>query len=291
MTVLKWVPDLLNLFPSATLARLAARDDVPADLRARFARTAWARAYALSRPIPEALDRRMRGLNPALVEGWISRPGEHRADEPALLVDVLRTPALNILVTSRNGYDALAPREVDTWEHSDNNWWCAWQPERHAEAAETALGYIFFPSSDEEIEPASSWRAGLEPLLHASALWRSQDRDEADALAAIVSAPKLLTERAVAWAGTPGATGDRPEALALAVRSTRYGCQRQGGHGAYSQAAFRLLHHRYAGTGATKRTPYWFDCSHFFWGYECASRDAEEKKREAAENAETSNAM
>ena len=114
------------------------------------------------------------------------------------------------------------------------------------------------------------------PLLRGGWLWQTQDEAEQEALSEIASAPRLLAERAIAWRGggwlarrSPG----QDEALALAVRATRYGCQRQGGHGEYSRAAFALLHRRFADSAAARRTPYWFDCSHFSGG--CAGRQEE----------------
>jgi hypothetical protein len=50
------------------------------------------------------------------------------------------------------------------------------------------------------------------------------------------------------------------EALALAVRSTRYGCRWHGGHGSYSQAAQQLLQRRFKDTAWAAQTPYWFGC-------------------------------
>ena len=115
--------------------------------------------------------------------------------------------------------------------------------------------------------------ARLRPLLRQSWLWKSRAPvAEERRLAGMDCAPKLLAERAVRWASAPGAADGQDDALALAVRATRYGCQRQGGHGAYSKAAFQLLHKRFPQSDAAKRTPYWFDCAHFSGG--CASPKA-----------------
>jgi hypothetical protein len=106
-------------------------------------------------------------------------------------------------------------------------------------------------------------------MLLASMVWQSNDRAESRALAAIDSAPKQLSERTIVWVEHPGLFGSstgQDEALALAIRSTRYGCQRQGGHGAYSHAAYTLLHQHFPTSDAAKRTRYWFDCAHFSGG-------------------------
>lgn len=270
-------PALVNLLSAETLGRLAARTELPAESRARFARIAWTRLYARQQRVPRGLDRLMRELNPEITANWASRPVARPVDR-LLLVDVLRSPGLNILITDtqrRPAADGNTPGDeeagltaIDVYQHSDNNWWCAWQPDRHQLAAATAMYDAFF--AGENYGERDWLRIGgaptaLGPLLRKSWLWRSQSAAEQEALAAIPSAPRLLSERAVAWRGG----GPQDEALALAVRSTRYGCQRMGGHGAWSRAAYELLHARFAGSDAARRTRYWFDCAHFSPGYGC----------------------
>lgn len=266
----------LRRLSTPALLRLARRDDTTPDVRARLARTAWTRLYALGRPVPAEVDRLMRERNPDIAAAWKSRPGRVAPGNRAVLIDLLRTPGMNILPDSRSGSIMTAgdlpgtPDQIDIMEHSDNNWWCAARPARDDQAAEDALYWTFF--SDAQFAAASPeaayrLRRGLDPLLASSILWQSTDPAEREALSRIDSAPKQLSERAIAWAQRPGLFGrreGRDEALALAVRTTRYGCQRQGGHAAYSRAAFELLHRDFAGTPAATRTKYWFDCSHFY---------------------------
>ncbi len=270
-------PVLFNQLSTAALARLAERGEVPAPERARFARVAWSRLYAMGRPIPARLDRVMRRLNPEITAGWISRPGRGgRRGDRRLLLDVLRSPELNILMTTHQREPELPNREdvvtrIDTHQHSDNNWWCAWQVGRHSATLDELLYQQFFGKPHEyfrrvredPLEVAGA-RPVLEPLLASSYLWKARGAAEQERLSNIDCAPKLMAERAVAWAGRRIAGQD--DALALAVRATRYGCQRQGGHGAYSKAAFSLLHARFPRSGAAKRTRYWFDCAHFSGG-------------------------
>jgi hypothetical protein len=274
---------LLHQLSVPALARLAARADLTAIARARFASVAWTRLYALQRPIPAALDRLMRGLNPEIASTWTSRPGAGPGDR-RLLLDVLRSPGLNILITASqrqpvdaaSGYHPDNPGliRIDVWLHSDNNWWCAWQTLRHRVTASAVMYDAFFaPDSegyrDRDPLAVAGAQAALVPLLGASWLWRARDEAEQAALAEIPCAPRLLAERALAWRGGGlfgGRVPGQDDALALAVRATRYGCQRQGGHAAYSRAAFTLLHARFPASDAARRTPYWFDCSHFSGG-------------------------
>jgi hypothetical protein len=53
------------------------------------------------------------------------------------------------------------------------------------------------------------------------------------------------------------------KALHYAVRTTRYGCERNGSHGDYSQKSFEILHNSYGDTVWAKATPYWFSDKHF----------------------------
>jgi hypothetical protein len=276
-------PMLFNLLSTAALTRLAERGDVAAQERARFARVAWTRLYAMGRPVPDRLDRLMRRLNPEITAGWISRPGRRgRPGDRRLLLDVLRSPGLNILMTTHQRDPQPSDRQealtrIDTHQHSDNNWWCAWQTGRHSAKLDEFLYQQFFGKPDEyfrgdpedSLEVAGA-RPTLEPLLASSFLWSARGAAEQESLSKIDCAPKLMAERAVAWAGRR--TAGQDEALALAVRATRYGCQRQGGHGAYSKGAFTLLHKRFPESAAAKRTRYWFDCAHFSGG--CAPAES-----------------
>ncbi|HYI39510.1 MAG TPA: hypothetical protein VE053_04240 [Allosphingosinicella sp.] len=263
-------PVLFNLLSTAALTRLAERSDVPADERARFSRVAWSRLYAMGRPVPAGLDRLMRRLNPVIVAGWISRPGRGgRPGDRRLLLDVLRSPALNIVMATHQRTPEPPDREsvftrIDTYQHSDNNWWCAWQTGRHSGKLDALLYQVFFGNPEEDfrrnredpLEVAGA-RPTLEPLLASSYWWNARGAVEQENLSKIDGAPKLMAERAIAWPGRrlPG----QDEALALAVRATRYGCKRQGGHGIWSRAAFTLLHERFPESAAAKRTRYWFD--------------------------------
>ena len=258
---------------TGALGRLAARERVPAEYRSAFARLAWTRLYATGRPVPLKLDLLMRRLNPEITREWRSAPGN--GADPRLLLDVLRSPGLNILMRrpENPGYgEANDPglTRIDTFEHSDNNWWCAWQPDRHRRLASVDLYRQFLAGSDWSAQSSAKEDQALErlrPLLRRSWLWKSRmSAAEERRLTGMDCAPKLLAERAVRWASLAGPANGQDEALALAVRATRYGCQRQGGHGAYSKAAFELLHRRFAGSAAARRTPYWFDCAHFSGG-------------------------
>ncbi len=259
------------------LTRLARRGDMPDLLRAKFARVAWARTYALGRPVDSGLDTLMRSLNPLMTKAWTSRPGQARPRDRRALLDVLRSPGVNILIvdTDRDteppadssGGDDQSPGVggIDLYNHDDDNWWCSWKRARNASDLAGLLQTTFFGSDLSLVsgDEAYSLRDRLRPVLAASFAFRNQDAAEVEALSGIACAPKLLTGRVLDWVGKPGLFETRDgqaEALALAVRTTRYGCYSDGPHGTYSQAAWTLLHQRFAATPWAVKTKYWFNC-------------------------------
>ena len=88
---------------------------------------------------------------------------------------------------------------------------------------------------------------------------------EVTALAKMLSAPRKLTEAAIRWGKASKGDDGAPEALALAVRTARYGCNWHGGHGKYSRPAQELLKAKFGSTTWAAETPYWFDCMNAEW--------------------------
>jgi hypothetical protein len=74
---------------------------------------------------------------------------------------------------------------------------------------------------------------------------------------ALGTAPNFLCRVAIDWATNNPADPRAPEALHLAVRSTRYGSTDQE-TGKWSKAAFDLLHRKYPNTVWARNTKYWF---------------------------------
>jgi hypothetical protein len=84
---------------------------------------------------------------------------------------------------------------------------------------------------------------------------------EVQALARAPSAPQKLTEAAIRWGKASKGDDGAPEALALAVRATRYGCRWHGSVKSYSKPAQELLKAKFASSTWAAQTPYWFDCT------------------------------
>jgi hypothetical protein len=135
-----------------------------------------------------------------------------------------------------------AVAEVDSYR---DNWWCTEPP-----TPENA------PMSQGEGEEGKAKPKPITPpqfLKSSQALAASQFA----ALQALGTAPNYLCRIAIAWAEKNPADPRAPEALHLAVRSTRYGCT-DTETGRWSKAAYDLLHSRYPNTTWAKNTKYWF---------------------------------
>ncbi len=273
---------LQNALSIRALRGLAKDEKMPLVVRARFARVAWGRTYALGRTLDADLDRLTRTLNPEMTGSWIHplgkpvEPTDHRA-----LLDVLRSPAVNILIVDEDR-DQGSPRvysddpgtlKIDLYNHDDDNWWCRWKPDRHRRAFERLLDEAFFNSIDQkgrDGQVASELRKGLKAVLKSSYLMQNSSPEEADSLTYVACAPKVLAERTLDWVKQPSwifwDRDGQDEALALAVKATHYGCYSDGPHGVYSKAAWLLLHTRFPTSPWAIKTKYWYNC---FYGPTC----------------------
>lgn len=263
--------EYLNGISIEELWKLAARSELSRGQRALYARTAWTRLYALGRVIDASSDRLMRDLNPELVKNWHSMPGRDvQPDDRAVLADVLASPGLNVVMEEFARMPEKANAEepglagMDHENHNDNNWWCAWELDRHTRDLDNALHGSFG-----ELDRRAVWydsqtvRSRLVPAIRESFAFRSIDRSELNALSAVGCAPKLLTERVIAWVKNPGwfeQSGVEADALANAIVVARWSCNRQGSHATYSREAFKLLHAKFPDSAAAKRMKYWYAC-------------------------------
>jgi hypothetical protein len=261
--------EYVNHFSTAELWRLADRSELDRGQRALFVRAAWSRDYALARTISRQHDQLLRVLMPEITGTWqASAGGDVKPDDISVVQDVLKSPGLNTVIEDFSrmpdgkDYQATATLTgMDHFNHNDNNWWCAWDVARHDAALDDTLARSF--GLDDEKPEVRHQRVHdlLTAALPNSYLFRKIDEQELVDLSKVKSAPQFLSERVVAWVSGTGLFGSRAgqaEALADAVLSTRWGCERQGGHLASSRAAFKLLHTLFAETPAAKRTTYWF---------------------------------
>ncbi len=129
-------------------------------------------------------------------------------------------------------------KEVDKLDPYGDNWWCAGDipttPLHDRSVREPAAAPEFLSSAEEK-----------------------QGADENLKLRGAGAAPDWLGAQTLAFAGKHPQDPRVPEALALVVRASHYGC-RDDKTGEFSKGAFDLLHRRYPTSDWTKKTPFWY---------------------------------
>lgn len=275
-----------NFLPTKALWALADDQSFTPRDRALFARAAWTRDYGLVRKVDGAHLDTLHALNPEIKAIF----DKVKADYPDIgprnqrLLTILRSPPHNILVSMPGGWqnESIKPdsfTEIDGWNPNDKNWWCPYEPDRQLGAlrkqADNTTGFPDYfdwisKRIDDVYDPAlrAPLAAKRDVVLTKHPMVKSVGWKELRALARMPQGPERLSRAAIAWGKASGGKDGAPEALALAVRTTRYGCNWHGGHAAYSKPAQQMLATKFAGTDWQKQTPYWFDCRRTMWNKE-----------------------
>ena len=274
---------LQNYLTTPELWQQADDSNNTAEQRALFARVAWTRDYALKGSTkPEFLDK-MLAANPVIKASseQLTKDYPKLKDQQQQLLLVLRNPRLSIMVNAPGLWatDSLelgtdsSYIDVGEGDHNDRNWWCPLELDRHLgnlrsaydmdaqmpDVDPSAAVQLVDPNLKTEADKAREKTLAAHPVITA-ANWKSLQQ-----LSEMPSAPKKLTLAATAWAARSKPADGAAEALALAVRSTRYGCNWHGGHGAYSKKAQQLLQKKFSDSSFAAATPYWFDCMDNVW--------------------------
>lgn len=242
------VKQMNQLFPLALLreaAMLRPPRGLPTHLRREVALAAWVRAVLLN-------DRETdRQLVPVVLELVPELKGFADADldsasndqrKFSALYTILKFPGLQPYVDSGRGRETPL-KQIDNYR---DNWWCAFSVETHAPQ-----------TSAEQAETTAPQPSPPAAVKFLSAAERSAAAREGARLSALGTAPNYLARMAVEWSEKSANDPRVPEALHLAVKSTRYGCTDKG-TGALSKSAFQALHTRYPKSEWAKKTPYWF---------------------------------
>jgi hypothetical protein len=269
--------EYLNHLATAELWRLAARSELSRDQRALLVRAAWTRDYAMGHTISRRHDALLRALAPEITHAWRTPAGrEVKPDDISIVRDVLKSPGLNTVMEDfsrmpddKNPDATATLTGLDHYNHNDNNWWCAFDVARHNAALDETTAASFGLEEDlaflDRNRPRilrERVRRMLSPALSDSYLFQHIDPAELTKLSKVECAPQFLSQRIIAWVHKTGPLGPhagQAEALADAVLSTRWGCNRNGSHALYSREAFRLLHSLFPDSAEAKRTPYWFN--------------------------------
>jgi hypothetical protein len=208
---------------------------LPADLQTDIAQAGWVRAILLDRiPQAQALAARLAELRPQFrspLQTWAAEKDTQAARFQAVLL-MLRTPGLEPVVRDNFGRETPAGK-IDDFR---DNWWDLSDPVSTPGAA---------PRSPEP-------RPRFLPEPERAVGQKEWQRLQADAL----RAPDYLCREAVIWARAHPDDPRVPEALHLAVRTTRY---TNGAHTTtFPKQAFVLLHTKYPKSPWTAATPYWY---------------------------------
>ena len=274
---------LLNFLPTKKLWQFADDPMFSTPQKALLARVAWTREYALGGTPSADETIKLYAANPKIKETADKVAKDYPAASPEhqRLLTILRSPRLGIQVNTPDYWSSL-DETGDDWtdiysgDHNDRNWWCPLETDRHLGALRDGLasnaglmntsdyGYgNLKPVFDEKLR--DSLNPKLDSLLKQHPVIKAVDWNQVAALDKMPSAPKQLTQSAIGWGKASKGADGAPEALALAVRTTRYGCNWHGRHGTYSKAAQELLKTKFASSEWTTQTPYWFDCQRMEW--------------------------
>ncbi len=216
----------------------------PAELRTRVAQAGFGRAVVTGAPL-DAFAGELAGLKPSYAAGLA--PILHRAGGEqrfAAVFWILHHPELEPYV--RDGLPRLtADGRLDEYRA---NWWCG------ADVAGARQGYGVTSGAIQRLY------GGPEMDLRAAFVSRAEEAEnsgEQDHLNEAGDAAAFLSAAAAAWTESHPNDERNPEALALAVKSSHFGCGAAARHAAVEHA-FRLLHERYPKSKWAQSTPYWY---------------------------------
>ncbi len=231
---------LLNKkFPLAVWWLAAESKSLQRHLRRDVVQAAFLRAVVLGDfKTADALTPMLKELMPELAS-YLERyaaAAQPEAKRFAAIYMWLKFPGLEPVVDAGLGRQTLAINQQDSYR---DNWWCM----------------AAFPE-DAASSNATPPRTELMPAFLSDTERLAGEKDFAT-LSSLGAAPNYLAREVIQWATKSAADPRVPEALHLAVKSTRYGCtDKQSAR--WSKAAFDLLHRRYPKSSWAKQTPYWF---------------------------------
>ncbi|WP_157679067.1 hypothetical protein [Methylovulum psychrotolerans] len=225
------------LMPLSVLKTFALHPALPKDLKSRLLISVWTRAVLLGDDASAVafaphLGKYLPTLKPFLKQYQQANTPEQRHTSALWLI--LNNPAMRPLVNKAEGR-WVEINEIDDFR---DNWWCDNQADQ-------------YPSGSADNLPV-----GPPPAFLTAAELKQAAKENAQ-ITALTGAANYLTAQTLQWAKASATDPRIPEALYLAVRTTRYGCTDCATKN-YSKAAFELLAHHYRGSVWQRKTPYWF---------------------------------
>jgi hypothetical protein len=237
--------EILNRrMPLALLSRVAGNNRLPGHLRRDVTQAVWLRSVLLddtttATALVPTLKAMVPELTPFLNEYVSAR--EPAAKKFSAIYAWLKFPGLEPVIDTGVGRQTLLG-EQDSYR---DNWWCS----AAFSAPETTT------SEDKKTLPRIP--ADQRVPIFLTVFQRTNAEKEYATLATLGAGPNYLCRQVLAWAAKNPGDPRVPEALHLAVKTTRYGCtDKQTGN--WSKTAYDFLHRRYPNNAWTKQTPYWF---------------------------------
>ena len=294
---------LINFLPAKELRAMSKNENLfSAEERALFVRTAWTRLYARGSTPEKSFTEELYALNPQVkaVADKVAADYPKAKEANRRLLTILRTPRMGILVNAPGVWEPITMTgggevtALDSFDHNDKNWWCPFEPDRQLgglrddfdalTGTQRAQWSVKSLEAVTEADAAATLAKKRESVLKAHPVVKTVSWKEINGLSSMPSAPKLVANQATRWGKAAGKDDTAAaEALALAIRTTRYGCNWHGGHGSYSKAAYDVLHRKFGTTTWATQTPFWFDCVNFYnqtstTGGKCPSPDWPKQK-------------
>lgn len=242
---------LLNhRLPLSLLAQAASNPAVPAPVQRQIALAAWCRAAILGedkvgKEMAGLLERQEPSLKPWL-DDYLAAPTADGRRFAALML-MVNNPGTRPYVSAGLGRQTPLA-ELDEYR---DNWWCANLP-----GVDTSVPNYVQMSGEAPAESKTRKAPARFPSFLTPAQKEAATKELKD-LAAIPTGPNYLSIQVVDFVNKNPDDPRAPEALAQAVRATRYGCTNKQTI-VHSKAAFDLLHKRYPNTTWAKKTKYWY---------------------------------
>jgi len=231
--------------PLVVLKEASSSTSLPVHLRRDLVQAVWLRAVLLGdMKTADELVPVLKTLVPkmgSLLDEFLATTQPEQKKYVGLFV-WLKTPGLEPIVNSGIGREAPLEKQ-DTYR---DNWWC----EASFATVPNALTEEVF-SADAFTSKTKATPVFVTPDM------LSNGTRQYESLLKLGTAPNFLCRQMIEWATKNPGDPRLPEALHLAVVSTRFGCTDKE-TGRLSKAAFDVLHRKYPNTTWAKKTPYWF---------------------------------
>jgi hypothetical protein len=236
--------------PHDLLLEAGRRDTLPSPVRREVAVSGWVRSVLLGdektailiTPILQELAPELK--QPLQVYLDASNP---RARTFAAVFLILKFPGMRPYV--QTGFGRL--QALGKLDNLRDNWWCPFAPGLNI----SSPGY--YRQASILTEPLRLlYPDGAPQAQFLSADDLARGRREWSELSKMAPAPEYLAGQTVEWARSNPNDARAPEALHLAVRAARYGCE--VGKAGSSKEAFQLLHRRYPDSEWALKTKYYY---------------------------------